>query len=102
MPPQSLPWAWQVVGVHGLGPQTLGVPPPPQVMPPAHVPQLRTPPQPSGTSSQSKASSAQLFGLQPGLPQTCSTPPPPQVVPSGQPPQSSVPPQLSGMAPQFL
>jgi hypothetical protein len=44
MVPQFLPSAAQVVGVQ---PQTLGVPPPPQLWFPEQVPQLIEPPQPS-------------------------------------------------------
>jgi hypothetical protein len=53
MPPQPSPWvpqlkpsAMQVVGVQDV-PQTLAVPPPPQVMPMGQEPQSMMPPQPS-------------------------------------------------------
>src|SRR5262249_44979778 len=45
--PQFLPWAAQVVGVQAGAPQTLAVPPPPQVWGEVQEPQLRVPPQPS-------------------------------------------------------
>ena len=48
--PQFLPSAAQLVGVQ---PQTLAVPPPPQVWGEVHVPQLRVPPQPSRPSRSS-------------------------------------------------
>jgi hypothetical protein len=71
--PQFLPWAAQVVGVQ---PQTLGVPPPPQVFVPVQAPQVRVPPQPLEIEPQFLPWAAQVVGVQP---QTLATPAPPQV-----------------------
>jgi len=48
MLPQFFPCAEQVVGEQLPDPQTLAVPPPPQLWPEPQVPQLTLPPQPSG------------------------------------------------------
>src|SRR5207249_3618232 len=60
--PQSAPWAAQVVGVQAPVPQTLGVPPPPQVCGAVQLPQLKVPPQPSGAVPQLFPSCAQVLG----------------------------------------
>jgi hypothetical protein len=51
-------------------PQTLGVPPPPQVSGAAQAPQLRRLPQPSPAGPHSTPRSAHVFGMQMGPPQT--------------------------------
>jgi hypothetical protein len=96
--PQFLvPQAW------GVQPQTLAVPPPPQVWLAGQVlPQLSIRPHPSGIMPQSLCWAAQVVGVQP---QTLGVPAPPQVwggvhIPAL--PQVSVLPQPSGMVPQFL
>src|SRR5205823_2735200 len=81
-------------------PQTLAVPPPPQVARPMQLPQLTVPPQPSLGVPQLALSAAQVVGLQaqtlgtPVAPHACCAP--------TQVPQSSTPPQPSMMVPQFL
>jgi hypothetical protein len=93
-------------------PQTLGTPPPPQIVPAAHVPQLAMrPPQPSETGPQFLPSSAQVFGTQllPPSPEDDEAPmphrlgpPPPHVWPAAHVPQEAMtPPQPSPCAPQF-
>jgi hypothetical protein len=47
MKPQLALSLWQVFGLQLPAPHTFGVPPPPQAVPLAHVPQLTVPPQPS-------------------------------------------------------
>ena len=63
----------QVAGVH---PQTFGVPPPPQVSNPVHVPQSSVPPQPSEIVPQFLPCAAQVVGVQQA--------PPKQTVPASQ------------------
>ncbi len=86
--PQSAPASAQVRRTHptpaskvALGaPQTLGVPPPPQVVPAAQVPHSRSPPQPSLTGPQLAPAIAHVRGVQPDMPpQRLGMPPPPQV-----------------------
>jgi hypothetical protein len=64
-------------------PHTLGLPPPPQVWPEAHVPHWSTPPQPSATGPQLAPTLPHVRGVQalplPGVPHTLGLPPPPQV-----------------------
>jgi hypothetical protein len=91
--PQLLPCAAQVAGVQ---PQTLGVPPPPQVCGAVQLPQLSVPPQPSGIEPQSLFCAAQVVGVQ--LLHTLAV----QTFGVTQVPQLSVPPQPLEMAPQFL
>jgi len=93
-------WA-QVFGVHGGVPQTLGIPPPPQVSGAVHVPQLSELPQPSPWVPQFTASSAHVFGTQlDATPHLLGAPPPPHVPASPQLPQLSWPPQPSPAGPQ--
>jgi hypothetical protein len=80
--------------------QTFAVPPAPQSVPAAHVPQLRTLPQPSLTRPQLRESDAQVAELQLPTPQLFATPPAPQVWDDAHAPQLRVPPQPSGAAPQ--
>ncbi len=76
--PQFAPASWQVVGVQFGLPHWFGVPPPPQVVLPLHVPQLAvTPPQPSASTPHVAPSSAHVFGVQFGSPQIPAVPPPP-------------------------
>jgi len=91
----------QVVGVQALAPQTLGVPPPPQVSPVPHVPHWSTALQPSLMVPQFLPWAAQVVGMQLPAPQTLAVPPPPQVCPEPQLPQLRLPPQPSGTLPQF-
>ena len=51
---------------HGSGGSShrLGVPSPPQMRPPEHVPQLRVPPQPSGAVPQFQECAAHVVGVQ--------------------------------------
>jgi hypothetical protein len=105
MPPQpsgAVPQFWPVgqvvLGTHGV-PQTLGVPPPPQVAGAVQVPQLSMPPQPSAMEPQFWPLGQVVSGVQP---QTLGVPPPPQVwgeVHAG--PQKSMPPQPFGSVPQL-
>lgn len=62
--PHSKPSEAQLRGVQVPVPQTLGVPPPPQVWPLLQVPQVSVPPQPSETLPQVAPSAEQLFGEQ--------------------------------------
>ena len=80
------------------GPQTFGVPPPPQVSGRVHLPQSRVLPQPSAIVSQFAPAAAHVVGEQP---QTFDVPPPPQVSGRVHVPQSRVPPQPSAIVPQF-
>src|SRR5437016_3607459 len=71
------------------------MPPPPQVLPPAQVPQLglptpslAMPPQPSPAMPQETPSMAQVLGTHGGAPHWNGTPPPPQLFPTGQAPPS--------------
>jgi hypothetical protein len=57
-------------------PQTLAVPPPPQVLGRLHVPQFRVPPQPLEIVPQFLSWAAHVVGVQP---QVFATPLPPQV-----------------------
>jgi hypothetical protein len=82
-------------------PQTLGVPPPPQVVPGAQSPQSSSAPQPSATGPQLARACVQVRGTQRGAPHTLATPPPPQVVPAGQVPHIRSPPQPSATGPQL-
>jgi hypothetical protein len=59
--PHVAPCASQVVGVQ---PQTLSVPPPPQLWGAEHVPQFSVPPQPSEISPQFRPRAAQVVGVQ--------------------------------------
>src|SRR6185436_3356052 len=106
-------WNWppggvQVMGVHmaGVEPQTLGMPPPPQVSPAlVQAPQSMLPPQLSPTRPQyCPLLWVHWVFMQPtGIaPHTPGMPPPPQVVPVGQPPQSFIFPQPSPTMPQYL
>ena len=79
-------------------PQTLGVPPPPQVWPAGQLPHWRRPPQPSPAGPQLTPSAAQVVGVH-ALPQTKGVPPPPQVWPAGQLPHWMTPPQPSPEGP---
>jgi hypothetical protein len=70
MPPQpsatgpQLAPAWaQVLGVQGMPPHTLGLPPPPQVWGAVQSPQLMMPPQPSPMGPQLALTSAQVTGV---------------------------------------
>ena len=60
-----------------MQPQTLGVPPPPQVCGDAQLEQVYVPPQPLGTEPHFPAQAVAIgVGVQP---QTLGVPPPPQV-----------------------
>ena len=63
--PQFTPSAAQVVGVQVLLPQTLGMPPPPQVWPAGQLPHWRRLPQPSPAGPQFTPCAAQVVGVQP-------------------------------------
>jgi len=78
MVPQFFPWAAQVVGVQALGPQTLGVPPAPQLSPGPQVPHESTELQPSLMVPQFFPWAEQVVGVQLPVPQTLGVPPPPQ------------------------
>jgi hypothetical protein len=81
-------------------PQTLATPLPPHVLGGMQVPQLCTPPHPSGMLPQFAPRDAQVVvGVQL---QTLATPLPPHVSGKVQAPHTSVPPHPSGMVPQFL
>ena len=89
-------------------PQTLARPPPPQVVPVAQVPQLKSAPQPSATGPQLAPTLAQVRGTQerpasgePPAPQTLGRPPPPHDCPAVQAPQLKSPPQPSATGPQL-
>ena len=72
-------------------PQTLAMPPPPQVWPVGQLfPQSTAPPQPSPIVPQywPPGSEQVRLGVHPTWPQTWATPPPPQAWPVGQSPQS--------------
>jgi hypothetical protein len=80
--PQPTPSAAQVVGVQvdaSVWPQTLGLPPPPHVSAPVHVPHWSIPPQPSDCAPQLKPSLAHVVGTQATLPHWLGVPPPPHV-----------------------
>src|SRR5690606_19794448 len=108
--PQFMWAGHSVMGEHEGVPQTFGVPPPPQIVPPVHaeVPQSRTPPQPSATIPHSPGPHVVFFTHAPPSgpcavppPQTLGTPPPPQTWGGAHVPQSSVTsPQPSGCGPQ--
>jgi hypothetical protein len=98
MGPQLAPTSAQVSGVQGGEPQTLGVPPPPQVFGAVQPPQSTVPPQPSLCLPQKPGHTSaalrgvhtiawHLFALQISFE--------PQV------PQSTVAPQPSATLPQF-
>lgn len=81
-------------------PQTLGVPPPPQVSGAVQLPHWRRPPQPSAMGPHEPSTSSQVFGTQSlPPPHRLGSPPPPQVVGMGQPPHSMSLPQPSGAGP---
>jgi hypothetical protein len=68
---QSCPLAQSLLDVHAaLAPHWFACPPPPQVSEPAHVPQSRVPPQPSGSDPQLAPAIAQVVGAQVDPPQT--------------------------------
>ena len=83
-------------------PQTLGIPPPPQVSVPLQLPHWSVVPQPSLIAPQFFPCAAQVVGVQVLAPQTLGVPPPPQVSPAPHEPHWSVAPQPSLMVPQFL
>ena len=97
--PQSKPNCAHVFAAHVPPPQTLGVPPPPQVWGAVQSPQLMVPPQPSPCSPQVAPSWRHVRGVHEGTPQTFGCPPPPHVVEPAQVPQSIEPPQPSPMNP---
>ena len=77
MPPQPSPMKTQLApsveqlfGLQLPAPQTLGVPPPPQVVPPVQVPQFTVPPQPSAIAPHWAPTLEQERGEQLGTPQT--------------------------------
>jgi hypothetical protein len=88
--------SWSVPHSEDEVEQTSGVPPPPHVSCPVHIPQLRLPPHPSEGVPQFARSAAQVVGMQP---HRLGVPPPPHVVGPAHVPQSSVPPQLSDTVP---
>src|SRR6185436_11287092 len=106
-------WNWppggvQVMGVHmaGVEPQTLGMPPPPQVSPAlVQAPQSMLPPQLSPTTPQYwPLLCVHWVFMQPTgmLPQTPGVPLPPQVSPAGQGAEQLRPwPQPSPIIPQY-
>src|SRR5262249_60361435 len=77
----------------GATPQTFATPAPPQVAGAVQTPQVRVPPQPSGTVPQFLPRAAQVVGVQ--MPQTFAV----QTFGAVQTPQVSVPPQPSEMVP---
>ena len=88
--PQLSPAGQVVAGVH---PQTLGVPPPPQVCGAVHAgPQETVPPQPSEKLPHINPCWAQVRGTQPPTHLPVGS----QTVPAGQVPQLIVPPHPSG------
>jgi hypothetical protein len=104
--PQVLPRRWQKErsdsGVQVPDPQTLGVPPAPQLMPAAQVPHSTRPPQPSETAPQFLPSREQKLagsgGVEQGEPHTPGVPAPPQVSGAAHDPHTTdrAAPQLSG------
>ena len=84
-------------------PQTLAVPPPPQISPAfMHVPHCTTPPQPSAIGPQFAPTLAHVFGAHAVPPQTLGVPPPPQDLGTAHVPQvGRSPPQPSATGPQF-
>src|SRR5689334_16997280 len=71
-------------------PQTLAVPPPPQVWGDVHEPQVNMPPQLSEICPQLAPCAAHVVGVQVPMPQTLAVPPPPQVCPPLHEPQLRV------------
>jgi hypothetical protein len=100
--PQLNPRLAHVFGTHCVTPQTLAVPPPPQVSGSVQPPHWRVPPQPSPAGPQLMPSWAQVFGVQVTWPQTLAVPPPPQVSGSVHVPHWRVPPQPSPAGPQLM
>ncbi|HEY2386483.1 MAG TPA: hypothetical protein VGK30_05945 [Candidatus Binatia bacterium] len=97
--PTSLQFSSTLPQTFAPPPQTLGVPPPPHVADPVHVPQSTVPPQPSGTVPQSSPAGHDVIGVQP---HTCSTPPPSHVSGDVQDPQSNMSEHVpSEIMPQF-
>ena len=68
--PQFAPKSAQVLGTQVLLPQTLCVPPPPQVWPLGQVPQLSSPPQLSAIGPQFAPNWAHVLGVQVHTPLT--------------------------------
>lgn len=83
-------------------PHTPGVPAPPQVRKPAHVPHDRVALHPSESAPHVLAWAAHVVGTHAPLPQTFGVPPPPQVCVPRQPPHCTVPPHPSSIAPQVF
>jgi hypothetical protein len=79
--PQFLPPGHTVSAVHAGEPQTLDVPPPPQVSGGVQVPvpQVIVPPQPSAQGPQFRPVGHEVMGVHVGEPQTLGVPPPPHV-----------------------
>jgi hypothetical protein len=81
--PQVAWSAAHVVGTHAIVPHWLGVPPPPHVSVPVHVPQLSVPPQPFDCVPQFAPSVAHVLGVQTPpsatVPHTPGLPAPPQL-----------------------
>src|SRR5438309_540458 len=94
-------------GITVLEPQTLGMPPPPQVWTPVHATHgaAMPPPHPSACWPHRLATvgSAQVLGVHTGPPpQTLGVPPPPQDCPLAQVPQEArIPPHPSATGPQL-
>ena len=91
MVPQLSPVGHLVIGVQ---PQTLAVPPPPQVAGDEHEPHVTRPPHPLETVPQLSPGGQVNLGVQPQMF-------PPQGLPTGQVPQDTVPPHPSGTVPQL-
>jgi hypothetical protein len=99
MVPQFFICAAHVVGTHGPWPHTFAEPPPPHVIPAAHIPQSSVPPHPSGIVPQFLFCGAHVVGVHP---QTFAMPAAPQVWGAAQVPQSKVALHPSLIVPQFL
>jgi hypothetical protein len=97
--PQFFICAAHVVGTHGPWPHTFAEPPPPHVIPAAHIPQSSVLSHPSGIVPQFLPCAAHVVGVHP---QTFATPAAPQVSGAAQVPQSKVALHPSLMVPQVL
>jgi hypothetical protein len=101
--PQFIPAGHCVSGVHVGLPHCPATPPPPHVVPAAHVPHCRTLPQPSPAGPQVYLSEAHVAPMHLAAPHWLATPPPPHVSPLAHVPVPHVRrlPQPSGTVPQF-
>ena len=98
--PQLTPAAAHVLGAQ---PQTLAVPPPPQICGAAQDPQSSVAPQPSEMTPQPARLAAHVVFTHGPAPHTLGTPAPPQLsAPEHVPLHTTRPPQPSEIVPQFL